>query len=190
MSFNCAAALCTADPTAVHLSHHTVREVKGNVGGNISFQCSGEWSSAGSQSYFCKSSKCSSEDAKTGGSDKYSIEDKGNTFITTIMNLQPEDTGTYWCGIERTGIDTFVDEVIKHLSSSPYSAWPAQRRWPANETRPCERHMCVCEYKHCNASISCRFFDVPCISTTRLLWGLSEPWLRRNWGKGTLALTR
>ena len=26
--------------------------------------------------------------------------------------------------------------VIKDLSSSPYPAWPAQRRWPANETRP------------------------------------------------------
>ena len=27
------------------------------------------------------------------------------------------------------------------------------------------------------------------ISTTRLVGGLSQPWLRRNWGKGTLALT-
>ena len=48
------------------------------------------------------------------------------------------------------------------------------------------RATCVCEYTHCNASVSCRFFDVSCISTTRLSWGLSEPWLRRNWGKGTL----
>ena len=36
--------------------------------------------------------------------------------------------------------------VIKDLSSSPFSAMPAQRIWPANETRPCERHMCVCDY--------------------------------------------
>ena len=61
-----------------------------------------------------------------------------------------------------------IHDVIRNLSSSPYSAWPAQRRRPANETRPCERHMCVCEYTHCNASVSCRFFDVSCISATRL----------------------
>ena len=30
--------------------------------------------------------------------------------------------------------------VIKHLSSSPFSALSAQRIWPA---RPCKRHMCV-----------------------------------------------
>ena len=39
--------------------------------------------------------------------------------------------------------NVFIYVVIKHLSSSPYSAWPAQRRRPANETQPCERHMCV-----------------------------------------------
>ena len=33
--------------------------------------------------------------------------------------------------------NVFIYVVIKHLSSSPYSAWPAQRRWPANETHVC-----------------------------------------------------
>jgi hypothetical protein len=38
--------------------------------------------------------------------------------------------------------------ILKDLSSSPFSALPAQRIWPANETRPCERHMCVCVIAH------------------------------------------
>ena len=33
--------------------------------------------------------------------------------------------------------------VIKDLSSSPFSAFPAQRIWPANETRPCELLVCM-----------------------------------------------
>ncbi|XP_030206659.1 uncharacterized protein LOC115539914 isoform X2 [Gadus morhua] len=89
--------------------------VNGLVGGTVRIECT--HTNAGSNiKYFCKG-ECGDKDvlirSKTGGSDKYSIEDKGNTFITTIMNLQPEDTGTYWCGIERTGIDTFVDVYLK-----------------------------------------------------------------------------
>uniref|UniRef100_A0A8C4ZAH7 PC-esterase domain-containing protein 1A-like n=1 Tax=Gadus morhua TaxID=8049 RepID=A0A8C4ZAH7_GADMO len=57
------------------------------------------------------------------------------------------------CGLSSTAIagssraliwNVFRYVVTKHLCSSPYSAWPGQRRWPANETRPCERHICVC----------------------------------------------
>ena len=76
--------------------------------------------------------------------------------------------------------------VMKDLSSSPFSALPAQRIWPANELRPFERRVRVRDYTHCNASvvhffviwitvqllvlwrITRRFFDVSGISTTRL----------------------
>ncbi|CAL8285612.1 unnamed protein product [Arctogadus glacialis] len=91
--------------------------VTGQVGGKVIIECN--HSNAGSNvKYFCKGN-CRDQDVlitsrpMTRESDRYSIEDKGNTFITTIMNLQPEDTGTYWCGIERTGFDTFVDVYLK-----------------------------------------------------------------------------
>ncbi|CAL8354622.1 unnamed protein product [Boreogadus saida] len=89
--------------------------VNGLVGGTVRIKCT--HTNAGSNTkYFCKG-ECRKQDvlitSETRESDRYSIEDKGNTFITTIKNLHPEDTGTYWCGIERTGFDTFVDVYLK-----------------------------------------------------------------------------
>ena len=106
-------ALCTADPTAVHLSHHMVREVSGYVGGNISIQCSGEWSAAGSPAFFCKSS-CSGEDVlvQTDGTQanvtqrgRYVVESGGpavdGAFTVTVVNLENTDAGSYHCASTR-----------------------------------------------------------------------------------------
>ena len=89
--------------------------VKGSVGGTVRIKCT--HTNAGSNTkYFCKG-ECRDKDvlitSKTGGSEKYSIEDKGNAFITTIRNLQLKDTGTYWCGIGRIGPDTYVEVYLK-----------------------------------------------------------------------------
>uniref|UniRef100_A0A4W6DHT3 Immunoglobulin domain-containing protein n=1 Tax=Lates calcarifer TaxID=8187 RepID=A0A4W6DHT3_LATCA len=43
---------------------------------------------------------------------KYSIRDEGNTFYVTIFDLKKDDEGTYWCGIDRVGIDTYNKVVL------------------------------------------------------------------------------
>ncbi|CAL8285648.1 unnamed protein product [Arctogadus glacialis] len=89
--------------------------VNGLVGETVRIQCT-HTNARSNNKYFCKG-ECRQQDvlitSETRESEKYSIEDKGNTFFTTIRNLQLKDTGTYWCGIERFGRDTYVEVHLK-----------------------------------------------------------------------------
>ncbi|CAL8239296.1 unnamed protein product [Gadus morhua 'NCC'] len=89
--------------------------VNGSVGGTVRIKCT-HVNARSNTKYFCKG-ECRQQDvlitSETRGSEKYSIEDKGNAFITTIRNLQLKDTGTYWCGIGRIGPDTYVEVHLK-----------------------------------------------------------------------------
>ncbi|XP_056442558.1 uncharacterized protein LOC130379637 isoform X5 [Gadus chalcogrammus] len=97
--------------------------VKGLVGGTVRIECT-HTNAQSNTKYFCKG-ECRYQDvlitSKTGGSEKYSIEDKGNTFITTMRNLQLKDTGNYWCAIERFGLDTYVEVYLKVNDGSQVS---------------------------------------------------------------------
>ncbi|CAL8354614.1 unnamed protein product [Boreogadus saida] len=90
--------------------------VNGLVGGTVRIKCT-HANAHSNTKYFCKG-ECRDKDvlittSETRGSEKYSIEDKGNTFFTTIRNLQLKDTGNYKCGIERFGPDTYVEVYLK-----------------------------------------------------------------------------
>lgn len=66
--------------------------------------------------YFCKG-RCDDKDVLIRSSEKktnskYSISDEGNTFYVTISHLAHDDSGTYWCGIERVGVDTFNKVIL------------------------------------------------------------------------------
>lgn len=69
--------------------------------------------------YFCKGACAdkdiliSSREKKKNSNQKYSISDEGNTFYVTIDSLTKDDSGTYWCGIERRGLDTYNKVVLK-----------------------------------------------------------------------------
>ncbi|KAM8843670.1 CMRF35-like molecule 5 [Synchiropus picturatus] len=39
---------------------------------------------------------------------KYHITDRGNDFDVTISNLGLNDSGLYWCGVDRVGVDTYT----------------------------------------------------------------------------------
>ena len=89
--------------------------MRGEVGGSVRITCR----HANAQSnvkYFCRG-VCGEEDvlitSSTTGAQRYSIQNDGNTFYTTIRDLRLEDTGTYWCGVDRTFLDTYVEVYLK-----------------------------------------------------------------------------
>ena len=78
------------------------------------------------------------------------------------------------------------------LTSSGISAPPLTLPGPPRDVGPpmrLDRASATCVYVCVNTHTVTQVFLVGSLTslvTTRLSWGLSEPWLRRNWGKGTL----
>lgn len=91
--------------------------VTGNKGSSITVTCSHS-NAYSSVKYFCKG-QCTYQDilisSTTISNKKYKIEDKGNTFSVTISDLKEDDSGTYWCGIERVGLDTYNQVILTVL---------------------------------------------------------------------------
>ncbi|XP_071246055.1 CMRF35-like molecule 8 [Salvelinus alpinus] len=100
--------------------------VKGVVGGHVMFGCSFTLA-ANNNKYFCRGT-CSDRDilVKTKGSknvsqDRYSIEDKGDVFYVTIKNLMKTDSGTYWCGVDRSIKDSYQEVHLTVIVAPPTS---------------------------------------------------------------------
>ncbi|XP_018535298.1 CMRF35-like molecule 1 isoform X2 [Lates calcarifer] len=96
--------------------------LKGEKRGQISITCSHS-NAYSNVKYFCRGA-CYDEDVlistrekKDHTQRKYSIRDEGNTFYVTIFDLKKDDEGTYWCGIDRVGIDTY-NKVVLTVSES------------------------------------------------------------------------
>ncbi|CAN9510066.1 unnamed protein product [Ophioblennius macclurei] len=97
-------------------------EVKAEEGEEIKIKC--VHSNADSNiKYFCRAN-CADKDVlvtstKKDENGKYKIENKGNTFFVTVSRATLADSGTYWCGIDRVGVDTYtrVDIVVTKRSS-------------------------------------------------------------------------
>ncbi|XP_029987576.1 transmembrane domain-containing protein TMIGD3-like [Sphaeramia orbicularis] len=86
-------------------------------GQDIEITCSHS-NAIGNGKYFCKGD-CRNKDVLIHTADKvpngkYSIRDEGNTFYVTIFKLTINDSGLYWCGIDRVGRDTYnrVDLIV------------------------------------------------------------------------------
>lgn len=91
--------------------------VTGELGEQITITCS-HANAFYNVKYFCKGAcrdkdiLISSRKNKKDPNEKYSIRDEGNTFFVTISHLTDDDSGTYWCGIDRIGFDTFNEVVL------------------------------------------------------------------------------
>ncbi|XP_039656590.1 CMRF35-like molecule 7 isoform X2 [Perca fluviatilis] len=102
--------------------------VTGVLGRDVKIKCSHS-NAFSNVKYFCKGT-CENEDvlisSRTNNdlNQKYSIEDEGNTFYVTISPVTEDDSGMYWCGIERIGLDTYNQvflTVIKGNTNDPQS---------------------------------------------------------------------
>ncbi|KTG07330.1 hypothetical protein cypCar_00034319 [Cyprinus carpio] len=83
---------------------------QGYSGGNITVTCSHSWAST-NKKYFCRD-PCENRDifVKSDQTPKgrYTLKDYGDgNFAVSIIDLRESDSGIYWCGVERTGPDSF-----------------------------------------------------------------------------------
>ncbi|XP_076842043.1 uncharacterized protein LOC143486096 isoform X2 [Brachyhypopomus gauderio] len=100
--------------------------VTGHVGGEVQIRCSHRMA-GGNEKYFCTAS-CTGKDilVKSNGNTNPSIRgrfalfDEGSgVFIVTISMLRNSDSGTYWCGVKRTLMDTHHDVILTIEASRP-----------------------------------------------------------------------
>lgn len=90
--------------------------VTGEEGENVTIKCS-HGNAFSNIKYFCEGA-CKYEDVLIRSSEtktpnkKYSIRDEGNTFYVTISELTVDDSRTYWCGVDRIGLDTYNEVVL------------------------------------------------------------------------------
>ncbi|XP_029358983.1 CMRF35-like molecule 3 [Echeneis naucrates] len=93
--------------------------VEGFEGGEASFLCSHKlaWNN---NKYLCKED-CKESEAvlvrvKSGGraqSGRTALVDLGNgAFNVTFRQLQLSDSGKYWCGVDRLGVDTYISVFL------------------------------------------------------------------------------
>uniref|UniRef100_A0A3B4WIP8 Immunoglobulin V-set domain-containing protein n=1 Tax=Seriola lalandi dorsalis TaxID=1841481 RepID=A0A3B4WIP8_SERLL len=103
--------------------------INGQVGANVTFNCSGWDVWTGSRSnvkYLCQS-PCKkdqhiiikAESGKTSHKDRIHLDNKGKNLFVTITDLQMSDSKKFLCGLERYGPDSFieVDLKVKHGKS-------------------------------------------------------------------------
>ncbi|KAM7393927.1 hypothetical protein PAMP_020761 [Pampus punctatissimus] len=94
---------------------HGAISLTGKLSKNIEITCSHS-NAFYNVKYFCKGA-CTNKDIliRTSNKDsngKYNITNKGNTFYVNIFNLTKDDSGIYWCGIDRIGFDTYNKVIL------------------------------------------------------------------------------
>lgn len=89
--------------------------IQGLERGHVSFHCfhSYAWTN---DKYLCRH-PCQEEKDKviavnsrqTAESGRFSLYDEGNKLTVNISRLQLSDAGLYYCGVDRVGLDTFIE---------------------------------------------------------------------------------
>ncbi|XP_066220133.1 CMRF35-like molecule 9 isoform X4 [Saccopteryx leptura] len=112
------------------------KEISGFEGDTVSLQCSYEEDLRNHKKYWCKEggifiSRCShtiyaGEDGRENMEGSVSIQDspKELRFNVTLRNLTPQDSGKYWCGVKKLGLD---DTFLVSLTVLPGTSRPSTR---------------------------------------------------------------
>ncbi|CAJ1053174.1 CMRF35-like molecule 1 [Xyrichtys novacula] len=121
--------------------------------GQVSFQCSHRFAQRNNK-YLCENSCTRNEDVlltvKPGervGSERITLEDWGDgVFTVTFSQLRLTDSGTYWCGVNRPGADTFtkVHLIVKEgivnatafITPRPFPSWTYQNMSSVTQQTP------------------------------------------------------
>uniref|UniRef100_A0A674BQF7 Ig-like domain-containing protein n=1 Tax=Salmo trutta TaxID=8032 RepID=A0A674BQF7_SALTR len=115
--------------TALCVVESVITKATGVVGGEVTIQCSyaDKWFVKSNDKYFCRK-KCDSYNDILVQTQKnknyiergrYTIHDKRNgDFTVTIKNLVKSDSGTYWCGVDRS-IKVSYQEVRLTVTDAP-----------------------------------------------------------------------
>ncbi|XP_077052852.1 CMRF35-like molecule 8 isoform X2 [Siphateles boraxobius] len=99
--------------------------VRGYSGGGVTITCRYERNNKGLEKYFCKGqwSDCTytirtNKKHKWVNDGRFSLYDdkRSSAFTVTIRDLREEDSGTYYCAVERTGIDPHTEVNLKVLT--------------------------------------------------------------------------
>ncbi|KAK7161119.1 hypothetical protein R3I94_003948 [Phoxinus phoxinus] len=123
-------------------------EISGYIGRHVIISCSHKWASNNIK-YFCRD-PCKDRDilvkSDRSPEGRYTLEDSGTgTFTVNITDLQESDSGIYWCGVERTILDTYQKvhltvskdntknlEEVTHLKTTETQTNP----WISSEIKP------------------------------------------------------
>uniref|UniRef100_A0A3B4F5K7 Immunoglobulin V-set domain-containing protein n=1 Tax=Pundamilia nyererei TaxID=303518 RepID=A0A3B4F5K7_9CICH len=108
------------------LTEGVIIKVEGFEGRNVSFQCSHTlaWKN---HKYFCKDPCTRMEDilvtvesGRRAESGRITLVDSGNgSFSVTFSHLQLSDSQKYRCGVDRPGLDSYIDV---HTLTAVYKA--------------------------------------------------------------------
>ncbi|XP_053471303.1 CMRF35-like molecule 7 [Ictalurus furcatus] len=113
---------------AVQREMSAILRLKGTENEQLNFTCSHSWAATNIK-YFCRL-ECRDQDVlirsvgvgRIAKKDRYSLYDRGGRFTVSINRLQKSDEGKYWCGVERAGIDTYHEVVLKVLDAPQVTA--------------------------------------------------------------------
>ncbi|KAJ4919234.1 hypothetical protein JOQ06_026243 [Pogonophryne albipinna] len=111
-----------------------ILNTRGCVGERVTFKCS-DWNNffdvRFNDKYFCRS-PCTEDkhiiikaaSGKTTQRNRILINNKGNDLLVTFTNLKKSDANTYYCGVERKGLDLWIKVVLKVTDAASYGPTP------------------------------------------------------------------
>ncbi|KAK1894988.1 CMRF35-like molecule 5 [Dissostichus eleginoides] len=103
---------------------------RGCVGERVTFTCS-DWNNVfgvkSNDKYFCRS-PCTEDkhiiikaaSGKTTQQNRILINNRGNDLFVTFTNLKKSDANTYYCGVERNGLDPLIKVNLKVTDAASY----------------------------------------------------------------------
>ncbi|XP_072513973.1 CMRF35-like molecule 7 isoform X2 [Salminus brasiliensis] len=116
---------------AIRKEVFAVPEIEGLVNEHLNISCTHGWASTNIK-YLCRWN-CKNSDmlirsigvGKVAQKGRYLLYDRGGgRFTVTIAGLWKSDSGRYWCGVERSGPDTFYEFVLKVLDAPQVTTPP------------------------------------------------------------------